>query len=407
VRDWRRYDGEFGGMKPLDTLEILQMCGRAGRPGLDPYGEAVLLANTADTMDELFERYLWADPEPVESKLAAEPALRTHTLATVASGFANSRGGLVEFLERTLYATQTPAPAELERVLDSVIDYLVVNDFLQRDGDELVATGIGHTVSRLYLDPMTAAEIIDGLETYTETSEDDPTPLGLYHLVCRTPDMYELYLKSGDRQAFTEMCYEREGEFLGVVPSEFEDVRFEDWLAALKTARLLEDWAEELDEDRITERYGVGPGDIRGKVDTTEWLWALPNNWQPSWISTVPWRFGRLASGWRTGSKKSYWNWRVCGGSAASEPGDCSRLESKRGPTSGTQTKTSFWGHSAGRRQPSEFSKTPADGTPHSTMSKRTQERLRPQQPPQGAATGRVMARQISVISSEDRRRVR
>ena len=272
VRDWRRYDGEFGGMKPLDTLEILQMCGRAGRPGLDPYGEAVLLANNADTMDELFERYLWADPEPVESKLAAEPALRTHTLATVASGFANSRGGLVEFLEQTLYATQTPAPAELERVLDSVIDYLVVNDFLQRDGDELVATGIGHTVSRLYLDPMTAAEIIDGLETYTETSEDDPTPLGLYHLVCRTPDMYELYLKSGDRQAFTEMCYEREGEFLGVVPSEFEDVRFEDWLAALKTARLLEDWAEELDEDRITERYGVGPGDIRGKVDTTEWL---------------------------------------------------------------------------------------------------------------------------------------
>lgn len=272
VRDWRRYDGEFGGMKPLDTLEILQMCGRAGRPGLDPYGEAVLLSNDADTMDELFERYLWADPEPVESKLAAEPALRTHTLATVASGFANSRSALIEFLERTLYATQTPEAAELKCVLDSVIEYLVINDFLDRDGDELVATGIGHTVSRLYLDPMTAAEIIDGLEAWTRDSEDPPTPLGLYHLVCRSPDMYELYLKSGDRQTFTELCYEREDEFLGLVPSEFEDVRFEDWLAALKTARLLEDWATEVDEDRITERYGVGPGDIRGKVDTAEWL---------------------------------------------------------------------------------------------------------------------------------------
>jgi helicase len=59
---------------------------------------------------------------------------------------------------------------------------------------------------------------------------------------------------------------------LGDVPSEYEDVRFEDWLAALKTARLLEDWANEVDEDRIAERYGVGPGDIRGKVDTAEWL---------------------------------------------------------------------------------------------------------------------------------------
>ncbi|WP_418285429.1 ATP-dependent DNA helicase [Halorubrum sp. DTA46] len=336
VRDWRRYDGDFGGMKPLDVLEIHQMCGRAGRPGLDPYGEAVLLANNADAKDELFERYVWADPEPVRSKLAAEPALRTHVLATVASGFASTRDGLLSFLDNTLYATQTDDEGRLAAVTDTVLDYLAVNDFVDRERDggteSLTATGIGHTVSRLYLDPMSAAEMIDGLRsvasegphgadtptasddtgefvmtgdddgdepgfgTYTRAAADaeerdpkesgaprDPgdapddssptvTSLGLYHLVSRTPDMYELYLKSGDRETYTELCYEREGEFLGAVPSEYEDVRFEDWLASLKTARLLEDWANEVDEDRITERYGVGPGDIRGKVDTAEWL---------------------------------------------------------------------------------------------------------------------------------------
>jgi helicase len=272
VRDWRRYDGEFGGMKPLDVLEVHQMCGRAGRPGLDPYGEAVLLAKDADTREELFERYVHADPEPVRSKLAAEPALRTHVLATVASGFANSRRGLLEFLGRTLYATQTDDDARLESVTDAVLDYLEANDFLVRErerGEEtLSATSIGHTVSRLYLDPMSAAEVIDGLRA----ADGEPTPLGLYHLVCRTPDMYQLYLKSGDRETFTELCYERESELLGRTPSEFDDVAFEDWLAALKTAKLLEDWAVELDEDRICERYGVGPGDIRGKVETAEWL---------------------------------------------------------------------------------------------------------------------------------------
>ncbi|WP_119821157.1 ATP-dependent DNA helicase [Halalkaliarchaeum desulfuricum] len=288
VRDWRRYDGEFGGMQPLDVLEIHQMCGRAGRPGLDPYGEAVLLAKDAETMDELFERYIWADPEPVRSKLAAEPALRTHVLATVASGFAASRTELLSFLDRTLYATQTADPGRLEGVTDTVIDYLEANGFLDRgavdddpdtaavdgegDTDTLTATSLGHTVSRLYLDPMSAAEIVDGLRDWEETTDDPPTPLGLYHLVSRTPDMYELYLKSGDREQFTELAYEREAEFLGAMPSEFEDVRFEDWLAALKTAKLLEDWASEIDEDRITERYGVGPGDIRGKVETAEWL---------------------------------------------------------------------------------------------------------------------------------------
>ena len=349
VRDWRRYDGEYGGMKPLDVLEVHQMMGRAGRPGLDPYGEAVLLAKNAETRDELFERYVWADPEPVRSKLAAEPALRTHVLATVASGFAHTREELLEFLNRTLYATQTDESGRLETVTDDVLAYLDRNGFLERDEGALSATSVGHTVSRLYLDPMTAAEIIDGLEwadanrteavralgggdddtgsdadratattdpaavnggpeaagfqraselastngdtTATDSAPDDseadpddttatasaddptyPTALGLFHLVSRTPDMYQLYLKSGDRERFTELCYERESELLGRTPSEYEDVRFEEWLSALKTAKLLEDWADEVDEDRITERYGVGPGDIRGKVDTAEWL---------------------------------------------------------------------------------------------------------------------------------------
>ncbi|MFB6178022.1 MAG: ATP-dependent DNA helicase [Halobaculum sp.] len=276
VRDWRRYDGEFGGMQPLDTLEVHQMMGRAGRPGLDPYGEAVLLAKNRDTMEELFERYLWAEAEPIQSKLAAEPALRTHVLATVATGFANSRDGVIGFLDRTLYASQAQDEDYLESVTNGVIDYLLTNDFLDDEGGRLTATNIGHTVSRLYLDPMSAAEIIDGLERLAESDgdgdADDPSALGLYHLVSRTPDMYELYLKSGDRETFTEICYERESELLGSTPSEFEDVAFEDWLAALKTAKLLEDWASELDEDRITERYGVGPGDIRGKVETAEWL---------------------------------------------------------------------------------------------------------------------------------------
>jgi helicase len=334
VRDWRRYDGDAGGMKPLDTLEVHQMCGRAGRPGLDPYGEAILLANDSETMDELFERYIWADPEPVRSKLAAEPALRTHLLATVASGFATTRDALLDFLDQTLYATQTEESGRLEEVTDSVLDYLAANDFLDREDGTLQATSIGHTVSRLYLDPMSAAEIIDGLEdgpqgasasastsrsrpaaedstasaddaesaesagfqTASDLTADagddgdtsrgpdedgaggDPdsdeafTELGLYHLVCRTPDMYQLYLKSGDKTTYTELAYEHEADLFGRAPTEWQEAEFEDWLSALKTAKLLDDWASEVDEDRICERYGVGPGDIRGKVETAEWL---------------------------------------------------------------------------------------------------------------------------------------
>ncbi|USZ70641.1 ATP-dependent DNA helicase [Natronosalvus halobius] len=300
VRDWRRFDATAGGMAPLNVLEVHQMMGRAGRPGLDPYGEAVLLAKNHDEMDDLFERYIWADPEDVRSKLAAEPALRTHVLATVASGFATTREGLLSFLSDTLYASQSGEAGRLENVTDDVLGYLERNDFIEREGggngngsetepvdegafvsaadlaesdssDEeitLRATSLGHTVSRLYLDPMSAAEIVHGLES----ADERPTPLGLYQLIARTPDMYELYLRSGEDEKFGELFYEREAELLGDAPSEYEDARFEDWLAALKTGKLLEDWAEEDDEDRLTDRYKIGPGDLRGKVDTAEWL---------------------------------------------------------------------------------------------------------------------------------------
>ena len=308
VRDWRRFDASVGGMAPLDVLEVHQMMGRAGRPGLDPYGEAVLLAKSHDEQDELFDRYIWADPEPVRSKLAAEPALRTHVLATIASGFARTREGLLEFLEATLYASQSTEPGRLETVTDSVLDYLERNEFIERDrggdsdpgeftsaaalaeggrSEDLEATSLGHTVSRLYLDPMSAATIVHGLED----ADDRPTALGLYQLVSRTPDMYELYLRSGEDEKFGELYYEREAELLGDAPSEFEEERFEDWLAALKTGKLLEDWAEEDDEERITERYKIGPGDLRGKVDTAEWLLgaaeSLANEIESEWTVAV------------------------------------------------------------------------------------------------------------------------
>ncbi|WP_435360019.1 ATP-dependent DNA helicase [Haloarchaeobius sp. DFWS5] len=304
VRDWRRYDGS--GMAPLSVLEVHQMMGRAGRPGRDPYGEAVLLASNHDDREELFDRYVYAEPEPVRSKLAAEPAMRTHVLATIASGFARTRDELLGFLERTLYAEQSTEEGRLENSADQMLDYLVRNGFVENDDGDLSATNVGHTVSQLYLDPMSAATIIDGLRAYAkqnsksdyqatesaagfqtysvDTSDEDtgeaegdtkvpkPTALGLYQLISRTPDMYELYLKSGDREQYSEVFYERETEFLGSAPSEYEEHRWEDWLSALKTARLLEDWADEIDEARITETYEVGPGDLRGKVETAQWL---------------------------------------------------------------------------------------------------------------------------------------
>ncbi len=268
VRDWRRYDSTAGGMRPLSTLEVHQMMGRAGRPGLDPYGEALLIARAHEELEELRARYLEGRPEPIDSKLAAEPALRTHVNAAIATGFARDIDALERFLAGTFYASQSGSGTHLRVILDDVLAFLERQSFIERDADRLTATSLGHVVARVYLDPLGAAIIVDGLEAAAEL----PSALGLYHLISRTPDMYGLYLRSGDRQRYEELLGVHGEELLGATPHPADEGPYEDWLAALKTAKLLHDWADELDEDRLTERYKVGPGDIRGKVDTAQWL---------------------------------------------------------------------------------------------------------------------------------------
>jgi helicase len=67
IRDYRRYStGE--GMIPIPAREYHQMAGRAGRPHLDPYGEAVLIGHSSGDAEELFSYYIDAAPEDVNSQ---------------------------------------------------------------------------------------------------------------------------------------------------------------------------------------------------------------------------------------------------------------------------------------------------------------------------------------------------
>ena len=55
------------------------------------------------------------------------------------------------------------------------------------------------------------------------------------------------------------------------VPEE-GDYHFEYFLSALKVAMMASEWIDEREEDVITAQMGIGPGDIRSRVDNMEWL---------------------------------------------------------------------------------------------------------------------------------------
>ncbi|MFB6295438.1 MAG: DEAD/DEAH box helicase [Halobacteriales archaeon] len=264
VRDHWRYTDD--GRTPLPVLEVHQMFGRAGRPDLDPYGEAVLIAEDEPEARELRERYIEGDPEAVTSKLASQDALRTHVLATIANGFAGSRGELLDVLEGTFYAAEEDH-AVLVDIADLVLDYLADVDMIERK-DGLDATDLGEQVSRLYVDPETGAEFVAAFEAAED--REPVTRLTVLELVCDTAEVGSFYLRGEDRARAYTFAERHEGEFLTSIAG-FEG-NFDAWLATLKTVRVLADWLDGVEEGAITDRHGIGPGDLRMKVERAEWL---------------------------------------------------------------------------------------------------------------------------------------
>ncbi len=256
VRDVNRFDVNLG-FTPIPVLEVQQMCGRAGRPRYDPYGEAILMAKREEEQEYFLEDYLLARPEPVESKLGAEPALRVHLLAVIATGHCRTEDELYGFLKQTFFAFERDV-YDLESKVEKVLAFLDKEKFIERGKEEIRPTFFGRRTSDLYIDPLSAVKMRDAL-----LDKYDSTFYWLW-AACSTPDMPKLYLRRGDNTWIEEKITEEALTF------PVEDYDF--FTAEIKTAALLEDWIEERTEEEVTKRFSIGPGDIRRMVDQGGWL---------------------------------------------------------------------------------------------------------------------------------------
>ncbi|PCN50388.1 hypothetical protein B6U99_04720 [Candidatus Geothermarchaeota archaeon ex4572_27] len=266
LQDYRRYEPGLG-YSPIPTLEFHQMAGRAGRPQFDERGEAILVARRRSEVEMLFESYVAAPPERIWSKLATEPALRSHILAFIASGSVVSEEELSSFIGATLYAHQYGAHTAYPAVR-RVLGFLEREGFIARVGGGFMATSLGHRTAQLYIDPLSAVILRDGLRGY-----EARTPLGYLFIICSTPDVPRMYLRRGERERLSGEVERRLEELPRRPPSPIEDpYGYEDYLSTLKTAMILYEWIEEAPEDEIVEEYGVGPGDIHALAQTAKWL---------------------------------------------------------------------------------------------------------------------------------------
>lgn len=264
VRDYLRFSaGE--GMLPIPVREYRQMAGRAGRPHLDPYGEAVLIAKSEEMVDELFACYIEAEAEDVRSRCADEAVLCTHILSLIATGFARETGEVMGFMDGTFYAHQGESPLALKRVVQRALEFLREAEMITEVGEWLEPTEYGSLVSRLYIDPRSAEVIVKAM---IGLGRKEYTDIGLLHLLCSTPDMPTLFVRRDDMYLLDRFLADHRDDLWMEIPWDAG----EGFDRSLKTALLLADWADEIGEDTICERYSVGPGDVYGMVESVAWL---------------------------------------------------------------------------------------------------------------------------------------
>ena len=136
VRDLKRWDD--GMSRPLPVMEVRQMLGRAGRPKYDSFGEAWVLCKGTDgwgIADDVSERYFFGPVESISSKLASEPALRSHLLASIATGGFRHRGEIGDFFSATFLGA-TMSKMQLNERLDEMLHWLVEERFIRRKGPD-------------------------------------------------------------------------------------------------------------------------------------------------------------------------------------------------------------------------------------------------------------------------------
>ena len=265
VRDTTRYESNYGN-SPISVMEIKQMCGRAGRPGYDPYGEAVLVAKNEMDYEHLMEDYVDHDTERLTSKLFNEKVLRSHVLGLLATEDAHCKDDIIDFLKETFFGTVSQLFG-IESVIDGIVNSLIEEDMAKSDGDSVRATSFGKRVSDLYIDPASASI----LRTAVEKMDDDTEILPILLAAAMTPDVLGMYPKKSDQERLDRIADELWPKLL-VDPDQIEDYNYEYFNSDLKVALLIQDWIEEMDEDTITEAMGIGPGDIRSKIDMMDWI---------------------------------------------------------------------------------------------------------------------------------------
>jgi helicase len=138
---------------PISVLEYKQICGRAGRPSYDTFGEAIIIADVRTNAEEIYNHYILGTPEPICSQLKNDRSIRIHLLSTISTLPGIKKSEIYDLFGSTLLA-QNKGKASITLGLDSAIAYLERESCI-KSNNRYISTEFGKQISLFYIDPLT------------------------------------------------------------------------------------------------------------------------------------------------------------------------------------------------------------------------------------------------------------
>ena len=251
-----RYDAKYGANKPISILEYKQLCGRAGRPQYDKYGEAIIVGNS--NSDEIFDYYINGIPEPISSKLTGDKALRIHLLSFVSTNPGIKGEDIIEFFSKTLSGSQE-RKTTIKFHIQISLRYLESEDFVKQKGGRYIATEFGKRTSTLYIDPLTAVLFRKSLENISTKGHT----LGLLHIITISEDFFPKFSLRNKDYEFLSTLIENYADQLIEPISEYDCNR---------SLLAIHSWINESSEIFLSDNFGIESGDMHRMTETADWL---------------------------------------------------------------------------------------------------------------------------------------
>ncbi len=257
ISNINRYNAKIGANRPISVLEYKQLCGRAGRPQYDKYGESIVVGN--GNGEEILEHYINGEPEPIESKITEDKSLRTHILSVIVTHPGIKKEEILNFFLQTLGGLQSRKPT-IKFGIDIALRFLSSEILIIKKGERYAATEFGKKTSMLYIDPLTATHFRDSIENVSKKRKHT---FGFLQVITNSEEFFPKFsLRNKDFETASIMIENHTSELLEPI-SEYDCSR---------SLLALQSWITESSETTLSDNLGMESGDMHRLVENANWL---------------------------------------------------------------------------------------------------------------------------------------